>query len=722
MNNELSTSQIREALSLALASRQFVASPRLSAFLQYIVEKTLAGQADQIKEYSIATEVFQRPADFDPRLDTIVRVQGTKVRSRLNEFYASDGKGTAVRIHLPRGSYVPVFASNESDVSQPGAALSPVVAHPPGTRSWRWIALTGFALGALALAFATAVGARSKAPQAGPIRFTVAAPDNHAFRGSPQISPDGRSVVCTITGKGGATALYLHSLEAGTGQVLTGTGGAVVPYWSADGKAILFTVADELKKLDLTSGASPIVIARASSAGGVDSSRGGVLLLGSFSGPISAGSVSGGPFRTITTLDRSHFELAHSFPKFLPDNKHFLYVARSAVPSESSIYVSSLDGKVRKRLFASETPAQFISATQDGSSAAGYLLHIRDRNLVALPFDSGQLRITGTENQQVIRDLPVFMYGQTTYSISSKGVLVYGKDAGVTGELTWFDRSGRATPLGVTAGALGDPVLSPDGKFVAFDLAEASNRDVWTLEIATGKLSRLTFDPEVDHCPVWSPDGERIAFESHRKTPGVYVKDSRGSSAERLLARAGSTAAWTPDMRFVLSDSMNPIGKPGGIWLLPTRGEGTQRLWIHSEQNERHLALSPDGRWIAYTANEFGQDNVFVKRFDPLSASTRDKWQISTTGGSQPVWREDGKELYFLSPVNVVMATAVTAGPNFSNERPVALFETGITGLRGPCRDYDTRDGKRFVVRVPVQSMPGPPLHVLVNWPSLLNQ
>jgi dipeptidyl aminopeptidase/acylaminoacyl peptidase len=483
----------------------------------------------------------------------------------------------------------------------------------------------------------------------------------------------------------------------------------------------LFTVAGELKKLDVASGASPAVVARADSGAGADCNRDGVVLLGSFTGALQAGSASGGPFRTATALDRQRLEVAHSFPKFLPDGKHFLYLARSEVPHESAIFVSSLDGKVRKRLLPSEAPAQFVPARQDGRSHAGYLLYVHDRNLVAHPFDSETLEVTG-DYQRIDGDLSVFTYGQTSLSASSTGVIVYSKDPGVSGELKWVDRNGTVAGVLGTPGSLGDPVISPDGKFVAFDRAEESNRDIWTIEIATGKLMRLTFDPEIDHCPVWSPDGAQVAFESHRSSSGVYVKDSRGAGAEWLLAKGGFSAAWTPDGRFVVSTSMQPIQDPGGIWLLPIDRPGAATRWIHSENNERHLAVSPDGRWIAYTANESGQDNIFVRRFDPFSPSSRDKRQISVDGGSQPVWRGDGKELFFLSRENVVMAAAVTTGQTFDNQRPVALFDTGVKFLRGPCRDYDTRDGQRFVVRAPAQRTPGPPLHVLLNWQSMLNE
>jgi Tol biopolymer transport system component len=287
--------------------------------------------------------------------------------------------------------------------------------------------------------------------------------------------------------------------------------------------------------------------------------------------------------------------------------------------------------------------------------------------------------------------------------------------------LTWFDRSGKVVgELGPVA-ELGDPVLSPDGSHVAYDQADGPNRDIWTIDIVSGKPTRITFDPEVDHSPVWSPDSSQIAFESHRDPPGLYVTASRGGAAESLLLPGGDGFSdWASDGRFLLFDSMRSDPGPTSIWLLPLTGERKPLTWLRSGVNVRRPVLSPNGKWMAYVAVESGRSNVYVQRFDAMSAPSGGKWQISVAGGSQPVWRADGKELFYLSPDNVLMSAAITPDTTFNCDRPVPLFDTRMRVLRGPRNDYATRDGKRFLFRMPAQAGPAPPIHVVVNWSAAL--
>jgi eukaryotic-like serine/threonine-protein kinase len=189
-----------------------------------------------------------------------------------------------------------------------------------------------------------------------------------------------------------------------------------------------------------------------------------------------------------------------------------------------------------------------------------------------------------------------------------------------------------------------------------------------------------------------------------------------------LASNADWADDWTPDGRFVLATLLRTRPDAAGIWLLSLDEPRQQpRRWMEWVDG-RQLAVSPDGSWLAYTGSESGQENVFVQRFDSDSPPARDKVQISLGGGSQPVWRADGKELFFLSRDNTLMAVAVRPGVAIVTERPVALFNTGVRSLRGPCRDYDTRDGQRFLLRAPVQTAPVPPLELVVNWHSLLSE
>ena len=713
---------IREELSRVLMSRQFADSPRLSKFLTYIVEKTLAEETGQIKEYSIGPAVFGRPPDFDPRLDTIVRVQASKLRGRLSEYYAGEGAANTVKIRLPRGSYVPTFDSGGG--VEPAGLEEISRAEPPLRRWWHWRAATVVVAVTLAfgLGFISALRFGAEPSRQEAIRFLIPAPSDGVFKGPSQVSPDGKKIVSGIFRKAeGDTAIYLHNIESGTGGILPGTAGGGFAYWSQDGKSILFATADQLKRFDLAS-AEPVVVARGAHTGfGADSNRNGVIILGTYPGPVRRLSASGGELEPVTVLDKSH--RGHVFPRFLPDGNHFVYLARSETPNDSAIYVASLDGKLNKRILQNETKAQFVPSMPSERSVKGYLLFVRAGSLMVQRFDPDRFELGG-EARQVVAEIPVYPYGTSPFSASANGVLAYSSSSGPgpVGQLTWFDRAGRIAGTLGPIGDPGDPVISPDGKRVAFDLTSGSNRDIWTLEISSGKTSRITFDPEVDHCPVWSPDGSRIAFESHRNPRGLYIAASGGGGAESLVVRgADYISDWGTDGHFLLFGSMRPLFQhPDEICLLRFPGADSPRRWLHSEAKLFSPVLSPDCRWIAYVSDEAGPGNIYVQRFNGGLSPGAGRWQISVGGGSQPTWRADGKELFYLSSDNHLMAVTVRAGPVFVYDSPVPLFDTRLRILRGPRNDYATRDGNQFLIQAPSQATPAPPLHVIVNWSAAL--
>jgi serine/threonine protein kinase/Tol biopolymer transport system component len=608
-------------------------------------------------------------------------------------------------------------------VRQGGSALEPRQSEP-SLRRYAAPVLAGGLLIALAAAaiwrFGGSSGVERGANSAEPIRFTVTLPSGTTLVSAPQLSPDGRRFVCiAIGGADRRPAIYLHSLESGAGQILPGTESGISPSWSPDGKSILFIAGGELRKLDLSGGSIPVSLGRIGPAFGADWSAGSVILLGNYPGGIRQLSAAGGAIRPVTALDPSHHEIGHVFPQFLPGGNRFLYLARSQVAGESAIYVASLDGKLRKRILQTESRAQFV-AVAGGRSSAGYLLYIRDGNLVAQPFDSDRLELAG-EPRQLAAGITLRPYGEAMYSASATGVLAYRTGEAQSAQLTWFDRSGKAADAIGPIGDIGDPAISPDGKRVAFDRAEGSNRDIWTIEIATGKLLRLTYDPEVDHDPIWSPAGDRIAFDSHRNPQGLYVADAAKAGAESLAVPGGDgPSSWTPDGRFLVFDSMRSVREPPHIWLSPLEGDRKARRWLNSSTAERWPQVSPDGKWVAYVSNETGQNEIYVIPFHEGSPSAG-KWQVSAGGGSQPAWRADGRELYYLSQERVLMAVAVKPGDAFNYGRPVTLFDPRLGILRGPRNEYATHDGKRFLFRVPVQSEPSP-VHLVVNWPAAVGR
>jgi len=421
----------------------------------------------------------------------------------------------------------------------------------------------------------------------------------------------------------------------------------------------------------------------------------------------------------VTRLDTAHGELGHLRPWFLPDGQHFLYFTRNTRPSEAAIFLASLDGKVRKRLVNSSQAGAY--APPAIGAELGHLLFIRERTLMAQPFDHKRLELTGEPfpvAEQVGASLAMGFF-----SVSANGVLAYRTSlSSGSSQLIWFDRQGKAL------GSLGQPVISdfvsisPDGKHVAMDQVDRTgNRDVWILDAERGVPTRFTFDGAQDFMPVWSPDGARLAFATDRNTGSydIYVKDSNGSGNEQLLMKSGRPEHWSSDGRYLLFsllDSQNGYD----LWVLPLgSGEPKPVSYLQTKFDERQGQFSPDGRWVAYVSNESGdatQYQVYVQSF-PIGGG---KFQISADGGVQPRWRRDGKELFYIGPDRKLMALDVKTSPRFEYDTPKVLFDPSILGgaANYTFSRYDVApDGKRFlVVSAAADNPAAEPITVLLNW------
>jgi Tol biopolymer transport system component len=566
-----------------------------------------------------------------------------------------------------------------------------------------------------------------------PLRVSILPPENATIgvsggTGGPSvISPDGKRLAFVATASDGKRMLWVRSLESFTAQALTGTEDATLPFWAPDSRSLGFFAQGKVKKIDVAGG-PPLALCETSGnpRGGAWGRDGVILFTPSTTSPLYRTTASGSTPTAVTKLQADIKVGTHRWPNFLPDGRHFLYVARATGPggnqqdAAEGIYVASLDGKESKLL---------VRAISSAAYASGHLLFVREGTLMAQAFDLNRLELMGDAfplAEQVQFDLA---YSLAAFSVSENGVLAYHAGGALenNSRLLWIDRSGKEL------GALGDPAayydqrISADGQRVAVSLFDPSARtiDIWIYEVARGLRTRFTFDPAYERFPIWSPDGSRVAFASTRKGQyDLFVKPASGAGTEELLVTTGRNlypTDWSADGRYLLYWSSGDPKTGFDLWMLPMAGERKPVSFLQTTYNESDGHFSPDGKWIAYVSNESGTDQVYVAPFPGPGG----KWQISSTGGSRPTWRRDGREIVYLAPDDKLMATEVSAkNSNFEVGAVHPLFQTKPqrTGSFFPTL-YDTgRDAQRFLVNTSSAQKSTTPVTLVVNWTADLKK
>ena len=590
-----------------------------------------------------------------------------------------------------------------------------------------WIVAALFGLATVAAAVRSSRQTTADAP---PIRFLIMPPEGGIFPGdgmaasnlpSPQlaISPDGRQLAFVASAADGRPRLWVRRLDATAAQALPATDGASRPFWSPDGRSVGFFAGAKLKAVEI--GGGPVrVLADAPSARGGSWNRDGVIIFApSFGDGIYRVSATGDRPVAVTRLDSAHEEQTHRWPEFLPDGRHFLYIVRSPQqPDHQGLYIGALDSRETTRLLDTPVRATF---------ASGQLFFVKQGALFAQPFDATTSRLIGAAQPVADHVGSGEVTGEAAFAVSATTLAFTAEIATPSTQLTWFDRSGQTRGLVGAPGEYENPVLSPDDQRVAFQRFDrVTNVDVWIMDVTHGSPSRFTLDPKIDHFPVWSADGQSIAFASNRANTFDLYQKLAGRGREDLLAKTNGQGLFptssSADGRF-LAFTVAAAGSTTGydVWVLPLSGDRKPTPLLHASYNETQGQFSPDGHWIAYTSDETGLPEVFVQSFPATGA----KWQVSTGSGSDPRWSRDGRELFYVATDGTLTAVAVIGrASTFEAGSPRPLFQTHRFAARGPqlFTNYMPASDGRFLVNAVATDLPPIPITVVSNWAADLNR
>jgi eukaryotic-like serine/threonine-protein kinase len=592
-----------------------------------------------------------------------------------------------------------------SGTDSSGFTKAPAAPAVPHHISWRlWVTL---ATAMIAIALAAWMIARQPGAPSARMQFAITVPGevtNMAISADAKmlayVSPDANS---------GIPMLFVQRVGSATATELATTEGASYPFWSPDHTAVGFFANSRLERISIANG-SVQTLARVNFArGGTWGSKNVILYTPDPGGPIWRVNADGSGAMAVTTPDTNID--SHRWPLFLPDGDHFLFLAArfgtAAEDAVSAIYLSSLSGKEFTRL---------VSARSNPAYAEGALLYLDEQKALRAVSLDPQKGLVGGEPRVIVDAVgfqPSVYWG--AFSVALNGTVVYSATAeAAQSVLTWYDPTGKELGRVGESGVQANPTLSPDGNRVAVDITDlkANNTDVWIDELNKGTSTRFTFDPAEETDGVWSRDGKMIAYRTVANGSGVSLKNASGLQPEKTLVKVKNAMkavdnadsfdlipnSWSiDDSEILCALQTNTKESLGSVLVLAPASGGEITQFLPKDSSKTNAQISPDGRWVAYASNESGEWEIYVTTF-PSAAG---KWQVSRGGGTEPRWRGDAKEIYYIGPTETLMAVAVETGGTLSSGAPVPLFQ--IRG-RAPISSTDlftydvTKDGKRFIV------------------------
>jgi len=689
------TDAIVRHLDRILGSATFQGAVRSQALLRFLVQETVQGRSDRLKEYTLGAEALGKGEGFDPRTDPIVRAEASRLRTRLERYYGGEGSSDDLVIQLPKGTYVPQFRSRQAidgrEPTQNGSARR--------SRPMMW-----FVSGILLLAsVAAALWARPRVPSApsrdpAVLRLDADLGGDEALSADVGtdvvLSPDGTRIVFATQGADGTSHLNTRRLDQLASAAMIGTEGARGPFFSPDGQWVAFWAGARLKKIAVAGGPPQVICDAPDLLGGSWGDDGNIVAAFSRT-QLSRVPSSGGSSTVIA--DFSAASVSPRWPQVLPGSKRVLFTAIGPTgPNTATVDLLSLPEGATRILVRNGTYGRYLEG--------GYLTYVNQGTLFAVRFSPDQVAVATTPTP-ILDDVaysPVFGFAEM--DASRTGTLVYRRSA-VGGQfiVDWMDAAGKRMPLLARPGQYTWPRLSPDGQRLAVSVTESGSDVVLVHEIGANTTVRLTALNGKYGFPLWTPDGKLLVVGGAN---GLAVIDPAGTGQLQPLVRSDAIQipwSFSPDGHYLAYHEMS---RSNGfdLWTIPvqTRGStliaGQPRALLQSPNFEVYPAFSPDGRWLAYSSNETGTWEVYAQAFPAKGTRVR----ASTAGGRIPLWVRNAQQLVYETDQHTLMVLPYTVrGDTFVAGRPKAWSPAPL-GDTGVLANFDvSADGRRVAALMP---------------------